>query len=266
MADAAPTDLRSAIQSERQELLGLLADLSDEEWVQPAVGHWVVRDVALHLLDDDLGWLSRGRDGDLTSLIPMDVPYRTFVEALDAKNQRWVEAAQGLSRRVVRDLLTWSGEQVDCYYDTLDPNGVTSVIWAGGEVPQWLGIGRDFTERWVHQQQIRDAVHRPGEHARYLTIVLAVFVWAFPHQLAVVADPDTTIGIRLGDQAWHLLRRDNRWQLTQGEAPTPAASIEMDADTAWRQLTGAAARNTPALIKGAAHLAEPLLDVRAIIV
>lgn len=28
-----------------------------------------VKEVALHLLDDDLGWLSRGRDGDMTGLL-----------------------------------------------------------------------------------------------------------------------------------------------------------------------------------------------------
>jgi len=53
LAHAAPAGLRSAIESERQELLGLLSDLSDKDWLGPAAaGHWAVRDVALHLLDD----------------------------------------------------------------------------------------------------------------------------------------------------------------------------------------------------------------------
>lgn len=195
----------------------------------------------------------------------MNLPYREFVRALNTKNQRWVDAARGLSGRVVRELLAWTGEQILGYYETLDPRATTGVIWAGGEVPQWLGIGRDFTERWVHQQQIREAIRRPGEHSRYLPIVLGIFVWAFPHQFTVRADTGTTVGVTLGDQSWHLVRR-NGWELNEGAAPTPAASIEMDSDTAWRQLTGAAVPKQAALIMGATRLAEPLLDVRSIIV
>jgi hypothetical protein len=37
------------------------------------------------------------------------------------------------------------------------------VSWAGPDTsPAWLDIARDYTEFWVHQQQIRDAVDRPG--------------------------------------------------------------------------------------------------------
>lgn len=267
MADDAPAGLRPAIDAERRDLLGLLADLSPEDWGRPtAAGRWCVRDIALHLLDDDLGWLSRGRDGDRTGLVPMDVPYREFVAALDAKNQRWVDAAQGLSQRVVRELLAWSGDQVADYHASLDPAGTADVIWAGGEVPQWLGIGRDFTERWVHQQQIREALGRPGRHARHLPVVLAVFVWAFPHQFRAPAEPGTTVGVGLGDRRWHLARRADGWRLEHGAPDTPAAAIEMDADTAWRQLTGATVGRGAVRVTGPPQLVEPLLAVRGIIV
>jgi uncharacterized protein (TIGR03083 family) len=267
LAGAAPVGLRAAVDSERRELLDLLAELDPDDWVRPtAAGRWSVRDIALHLLDDDLGCLSRGRDGDLTSLIPMNVPYRKFVRDLDDKNQRWVDSAQGLSQRVVRELLAWSGEQVAEYYDDLDPAGTTGVIWAGGEVPQWLGIGRDFTERWVHQQQIREAVQMPGDHGRYLPIVLAVFVWAFPHQFNSAGDVGSTVDITLGEARWHLIRRDDAWELDQGASGAPVAAIEMDADTAWRQLTGAAVRHEAVLVTGQPQCAERLLTVRGIIV
>jgi hypothetical protein len=29
-------------------------------------------------------------------------------------------------------------------------------------VPNWLDVARQYTERWTHQQQIRDAVRMPG--------------------------------------------------------------------------------------------------------
>ena len=158
-----PLDLRRELRDERRDLLALLRNVSEDEWAAPtACVPWRVKEVALHLLDSDLGWLSCGRDGDMSSLIPMDTGYRRFVEALGQKNQRWVDAVSGLSPRVLMDLLEWSGEQVAAYHDSLQLDGPVNVVWAGGRVPRWLGLGRDFTERWVHQAQIREAVGKPG--------------------------------------------------------------------------------------------------------
>ena len=99
---APPPDLPGPLREERQDLVALLGSLTDAEWLAPtACPGWCVKDVALHLLDDDLGWLSRGRDGDLDGLIPMDVDYRDFVDALNQRNQRWIDVSRGLSRRLV---------------------------------------------------------------------------------------------------------------------------------------------------------------------
>ena len=148
---AAPAlDLRGSLLDERKELLQLLRNLGEKEWLIPtSCPGWRVKDMALHLLDDDLGWLSRGRDGDLSGLISMDVDYRRFVDALNQKNQRWIDASQGFSPQLVQELLAWSGDQVAAYHDSLPLTEPAGVIWAGGDVPGWLGLGRDFTERWV---------------------------------------------------------------------------------------------------------------------
>ena len=48
---------------ERQTLLRLLAQLSEEEWQQPTIcAGWTVKDIVLHVLGDDIGLLSRKRD------------------------------------------------------------------------------------------------------------------------------------------------------------------------------------------------------------
>ena len=58
-------DVRPLLVEDRAELLDLLTALSADEWLHPtAAPDWTVKDIALHLLDDDLGWLSRGRDAD----------------------------------------------------------------------------------------------------------------------------------------------------------------------------------------------------------
>ena len=261
-------DIRGALRTERSELVELLGSLDREGWLSlTGCGGWSVKDVALHLLDADLGWLSRGRDADMTSLLPMADDYREFVIALDQKNQRWVETAAGLSQRVVTDLLVWSGDQVAVYHDSLDLSDTSRVAWAGGEVPAWLGMGRDFTERWVHQKQIREALGRPGDHDRYLPVVLSIFVWAFPHQYRAVAEPSTVVNLDLGEPArWHLTRSHERWELEPGLAHPASAAMKTDMDTAWRLLTGAPYNHADLATVGPPSLTQPLLAIRGIIV
>src|SRR5205823_7163905 len=92
---------------------------------------------------------------DLSGLLDTGSDYREFVAALDAKNQRWVEAAHGLSPHVVTGLLRWSGDQVGQYYATVDLHGQAIVSWASdAPVPRWLDIARAMTERWAPGQGI----------------------------------------------------------------------------------------------------------------
>jgi hypothetical protein len=56
-------DARPTFATMREALVDLLSDLRGAEWVTPTVcPGWAVRDVAMHLLHDDLRRLSRTRD------------------------------------------------------------------------------------------------------------------------------------------------------------------------------------------------------------
>ena len=73
-------DVRPLMAEEQASLLALLASLQDADWAAPTeAGRWTVKDVALHLLDGDLGQLSRGRDGDHAGLLDSSGDYRQFV-------------------------------------------------------------------------------------------------------------------------------------------------------------------------------------------
>ena len=193
-------DVRPVLTRERQDLLALLSGLSSQEWVAAsAAPGWTVKDLALHLLDDDLGWLSRGRDADRSGLLDMS-SHSSFVQALAAKNQRWVDGAQGLSLSVVTGLLRWVGREMDDYYASINLRDEGGVSWASdGPVPQWFDIAQDLTERWVHQMQMREAIGKIGDYAAtYLPAVLRTFVWALPHQFAYVAPEGSDVAVDLG--------------------------------------------------------------------
>lgn len=133
-------------------------------------------------------------------------------------------------------------------------------------MPRWFDLCRDLTERWVHQQHIRDAVNRPGTHAQFLSEVLGTFVWAFPHQYTADAPDATAVQLGLGvGGTWHLVRTGDRWILDEGPATTPAALVDLPEAVAWRQLTGLPVPETSVRLEGPDHLVRPLLQVRGII-
>ena len=97
----------------------------------------------------------------------------------------------------------------------------------------WLDCARDFTEDWVHQQQIRDAVGIPGLlDAETMHWVLDTFLHAIPYTLHSQGYEDgaLTIGVD-GVGSWSWLGAGGRWSRTEQTAPTV---VSVEADTLWR--------------------------------
>jgi len=235
---------------ERQALLELLAQLDDQAWRAPTICRgWSVHDIALHLLGDDLGGLSWRRDRFTSSTAerPPDAgDWAGLVAFVNRRNHQWVEGARQLSPRVLCELLAISGELTAQHFASLDPHAAgVPVSWAGTEpAPNWLDIAREYTERWTHQQQIRDAVEQPGlTGPKLLAPVLATLVRALPRTFQEVrAAPGATVEVAVtgpAGGAWHLERGPERWTLHDGPAPTDAATacVRLDAGHAWRMLT-----------------------------
>jgi hypothetical protein len=269
LSEAPVVDVRESLTRQRDRLLSLLISLSEAQWAAPtAAPRWSVKDIALHLLDVDLSWLSRGRDGDRAGNIPVPPGHEEFVRGLARRNQRWVEGTRVLSPPLITGLLGWSGEQLDAYLRALDLVSPSSVYWAG-DVPMWFDLAREFTERWVHYRQIREAA-LPDRHDQpqdeYLPLVLRTFVWGFPHQYRAPAPAGTTIAVEVpGLGEWTLTRTSTGWSLEEGRAAAPAARLRMSGEAAWRLLTGARYDTRQVQPSGDPALAEPLLRVRGII-
>ncbi len=258
----------------RQELLDLLSNLSAEDWERPtACALWSVKDVALHLLGGDIGILSRRRDGFAPS--PPPANWAELVTLINHLNDLWVKATRRMSPRVLCDLLSFTGPQVEEFFASLDPFSVgPAVDWAGPQpAPVWLDLAREYTERWHHQQQIRDAVGRPGlKQRRFLTPVLDTFVRALPYTFRDVPAVDGT-ALRLsisgksgGD--WFLVREAQQWNLYLDAGPAVAAAVVLDQDAAWRLFTkgltpGEAHRH--ASISGDASLTSRLFETVSVI-
>ena len=244
MKELAPVSVVDLFPEEREELLTLLSQLSEQEWRRPTVcAGWSVRDVALHLLGDDIGVLSRKRD-DFRPGSPHIDDWEELVSFLNEWNELWVRAARRISPRLLITLLGVTGEETHQHFRSLDPFTLGEpVSWAGPEpAPIWLDTAREYTERWLHQQHIRDALGRPGlNDRRFLAPVLDTFVRALPHTFR---DVDTPAGSRVrltitgrAGGAWALVREAATWQLYADEASDAVSEVAMDQETAWRLFT-----------------------------
>jgi uncharacterized protein (TIGR03083 family) len=272
------SDLFPALQD---ELIRLLRGLSPEDWERPTVaGAWRVRDVAAHLLDGSLRKLSVYRDGHA---LPPDQPidsYGSLVGYLNRLNASWVGVAGRFSPRVITDLLEWVGPQTAALVAALPPHGeaIFPVSWAGEERSEnWFDTGREYTEHWHHQTQIRDAVGAPGLYARrFLHPLIELALYALPvafRGLDALDAPDgTALVLEVTGEAggtWSLVREDGSWRLWRGAADRPAAHARMDGDAAWRLLFNAlppeqARRRIEA--EGDPALLERLLATRGVMV
>ena len=265
--------------AERDALLQLLAALSEEEWSRPTVcAGWSVKDVALHLLGDDVGRLSRKRDsfGGAAFVAQADADFEAqFVAFINEANERWLQATRRISPHLLCDLLRFMGGETQRYFQSLDLFQIDEpVSWAGPDpAPVWLDIAREYTERWLHQQQIRDAVEKPGlKERRIFAPVLDTFVRALPHTFR---DVDVAEGAQVkliisGDAGgeWYLVRGDGKWSLYLDADAEPAAAVVMDQETAWRLFTKGISKDeasAKATLSGDRSLGMKVLDTVSII-
>jgi uncharacterized protein (TIGR03083 family) len=261
-----------------RELISLLRGLDADAWNRPTVaGTWRVRDVAAHLLDGDLRRLSGTRDGH--ALAP-GRPLRTYddvVQLINDLNATGVQYGARLSPRLLTDLLEQTGCWISDLFAQLPPHDQApiSVLWAGEERSEnWMDVGREYTERWHHQMQIRDAVGADALLDRkWLEPLLDLSVRALPRAYASADAPrGTSVVLEVtGDSGgpWSVVREEAGWRVYRGAAPAPHAVVRIAPDDVWRLLYNAlpASQARQALtVEGDRGLAEPLVHTRSVMV
>lgn len=226
-----------------RKLIELLKSLSLEEWNSQTVAKlWKVKDVASHLLDGNLRGLSTSRDSYFGEKPENIQSYQDLVGFLNNLNMSWTSATKRLSPQVITNLLEITGKEYTEHLKTLNPfdNAIFSVAWAGQETsPNWFHIAREYTEKFLHQQQIRDAVGRQGIMTKELFYPFVdTFMFAFPHTFSnVSAENGTTVSIEVSTDIggiWNIIKTDTGWVLDKSKNIDTHAKVIIDPETGWK--------------------------------
>lgn len=258
------------------KLIELLRSLTPEDWSRPTLAKlWTVKDVATHLLDGNIRTISMLRDNHVGESSGKITSYRDLVDFLNQLNADWVKATKRMSPSVLIELLEVTGKEYAECIARLDPYqpAIFSVAWAGEEQSfNWFHIAREYTEKWHHQQQIRDAVGMPGIMTKeFYYPLIDTFMQALPHTYRnVKPDAGRTVEVIVSSEiggAWYLIAQNNSWVLTKNKPSNVDATVTIDPDTAWKLFTKALTSDEATkrmTFQGNESLGKPILTMLSV--
>lgn len=229
-----------------EKLITLLRGLSPSEWDRPTIAKlWTVKDIAAHLLDGNLRTLSLSRDKHVLQADMTINGYGDLVAYLNRLNKDWVTAMKRLSPEVLVSLLELTGKQFFDHLTELDPweDAIFAVSWAGEQTSKnWFHIAREYTEKYHHQQQIREAVGSDELLTRSLFYpFIDTLMRGMPVTYQLVdAAPGTTIEMVVTTEiggSWALIRDVDGWKLEKEIKVKPIAQVSITPETAWKLFT-----------------------------
>lgn len=242
-----PIDTRPLIQQIDRELINLLKTFSPGEWNRKVNQNWSVKDTAAHLLDGNLRRLTSQRDR-----YPVPGPpdasedHSSLVKYLANLNQEWVDVSKRFSPGLLIDLFEFTSQKTAQMYESteMDSEAIFPVSWAGHETsPAWFDIAREYSEKWYHQQQIREVTARDLlTEEKWIEPLINTFMRGMPFAYdkhAPGCEPGTEVQITISDgfiQLWVIRNDDESWKLYLGKAGNPVFTIQAKADIAWRIL------------------------------
>jgi uncharacterized protein (TIGR03083 family) len=257
-------------------LIELLRSLTPIEWdVQTVAPGWKVRDVAAHLLDTALRKVSMVRDSWYVETTEIRSP-DDLAKLVNRLNAEGVAVFRRLSPSVLIGMMEIACDQSASLHESLDPFAPATfgVSWAGEATSlNWFDTARELTERWHHQQQIREATNRPGIMTpAFYHPVLDCFLRGLPYIYRdVEADDGTTLLVEISGDCggcWYLSKRRRNWKFVNHPLQPLSASIAIPQKIAWRVFTkGIDCESAEEQIKleGNRSLAERVLELTAIV-
>jgi hypothetical protein len=225
-----------------ERLITLLQSLSAAEWQATTVAKlWTVKDVAAHLLDGNIRLLSMLRDGYFGEKANAG-NYEGLVQFLNGLNADWVKAMKRVSPQMLIMLHQITGPLYCEYYASIDPLDMSpfAVSWMGeNESTNRTHIAREYTEKWLHQQQIRDAVDKPELMTKeFFHPFISTFMLGLPYAYRNIKATDgtvmqITIITDIGD-TWFLVRSNGQWQLITNYSKPADAELLIEPNIAWK--------------------------------
>lgn len=224
-------------------LLELLKSLTSEEWHLPTIAKkWKVKDVAAHLLDGSLRGLSTSRDNWFAEQVGNAKTHNDIINYINQINMDWVIAARRLSPTVLITLLEFATVAYTDHLQSLNPydEAVFGVSWAGQQKSQnWLHVAREYTEKFLHQQQIRDAVCRPALLTKEFYVpFLDIIMYALPVTYKDIPSPEgSVVSIHVPSDAggrWSVIKSANSWILSSQPLQPATATVTIHPNIVWQ--------------------------------
>jgi len=262
-----------------QLLIKLLQSLGVEDWAkQTPSPAWNVKDVVAHLLDGNVRSLSSSRDDYRDSHSPDSNGLQDVVKYLNTINHDWVKAMKRVSPAVLIALLEITNPSYSDHLKSLAPfeKAIFSVAWAGeSESENWFHIAREYTEKWHHQQQIREAIGgaSPLFEERFFKPYLDTSLRALPHYLqSANAEKGDTFSLFVtgpGGGEYHLIYEDGSWSFCENLPSYSVTKVHIDDQVIWRlfsrQISQEELTNRTSVF-GKKEPAEAFLHMKAVMV
>lgn len=226
------------------KLIELLESLSPDDWNKQTVAKaWKVKDVVSHLLDGNIRALSIQRDKYFGEQPPAINSYTELVNWLNMLNADWIKASKRISPDVLIILHKATGHLSTTYHQSLNLNdpAIFPVDWAGeSESLNWMHLAREYTEKWHHQQQIREATCRDGIMTKELFYpCIDTFFRALPYTFKNIDAPigtviKITINTNIGGD-WYLQKLEDKWTLLKDMVLNDlAATVSIPPEISWK--------------------------------
>ncbi|MCG8331986.1 MAG: maleylpyruvate isomerase N-terminal domain-containing protein [Chitinophagales bacterium] len=220
-------------------LINYLSGLKAAEWESQTIAKkWKVKDVVAHLLDGNIRSVSMLGDGYWGEQPSKTEPLVDFLNRLNAD---WVKAMKRVSPSMLIALHRMTGPLYCDLIDNLDPNAqaLFAVDWAGEkESKNWMHIAREYTEKWLHQQQIRAANDNNDLLSPvYYLPFMNTFMLAMPYTLdsaGLLGDYRLKVEVS-GDSPmiWYLVCENRQWKFAE-QADDCTTSLSIPASIAWK--------------------------------
>ncbi|HVZ26933.1 MAG TPA: maleylpyruvate isomerase N-terminal domain-containing protein [Sediminibacterium sp.] len=223
--------------------MNCLQALTRDDWNRPTVAkEWTIKDVTAHLLDGNIRSVSMLGDHYYGVTAPSDPAYREMVRFLDDLNASWVKAFKRVSPDMLIHLHRVTGPLYCDLMERMDPEAPAAfqVEWAGtGPQKNWLHIAREYTEKWIHQQQIRHAMGDSTLYQRqWYYPCLHTLVRGIPHACRnLSANSQECLQITISGEGggdWYMVYDTSGWMLVSDFIGDPDARIIIPGQLAWQ--------------------------------